>query len=57
MYIKVTLEDIEEDENRLLNIILNLLIITKPADDKENEGNLIHDRILFKFIENNYEKL
>lgn len=48
LVIKLTKEDQQEDEQHVLNILVGLLIST--------EG-LIHERVLFKFIENTFEKL
>ena len=54
IYIRVTREDIEEDDEHCVSIILSLLVNTMPDEGSTDVG---HERILFKFIENNYEKL
>jgi hypothetical protein len=55
IYIKLSSEDIAEDEDHSVSILLSLLINTAP--DLDQQSDVIHDRVLFKFMENNFEKL
>ena len=38
-----------------MSIILGLITNTEPLD--EEDGEVTHERVLFKFIENSFEKL
>ena len=55
LYIKVTRDDIKEDETHSLNIIVGLILNTMP--EQGESASVIHDRVMFKFIENYFEKL
>ena len=60
LYIKLTKEDFESDEKHVLNILAGLIVTTTQLGDtseSEGESALPHERVLFKFIENNFEKL
>ena len=50
----MTKEDFHEDDKHVLSSILGLLI---NSQSKEEVGVVIHDRVVFKFIENSFEKL
>lgn len=52
---KLTADEIQADEVHTLNIFIGLLI-NSLSDEKEG-GLVIHERVLFKFIENDFEKL
>eukprot|EP00347_Sterkiella_histriomuscorum_P007260 403349645 len=56
IYVKVTADEIQQDESRLLNILIGLILNTQP-DEAQETGVVTHERILFKFIENDFEKL
>lgn len=54
LYIKLSKEDFQEDDKHTLNAILALLINTQQSQ----EGGIVsHERTIFKFIENDFEKL
>lgn len=55
VYIKLSHEEVEEDEEHTVTILLNLLVNTAPEEGQPSD--VTHERVLFKFIENNYEKL
>jgi len=55
LYIKLTKEDFQDDEKHVLSSILGLIIHTEPS--KEDSSIVSHERALFKFIENSFEKL
>ncbi|CDW73679.1 beta-catenin-like protein 1-like [Stylonychia lemnae] len=55
IFVRVTADEIQQDETRILNIIISLILNTIP--DEQESGKVIHERVLFKFIENDYEKL
>ena len=48
LVLKLSKEDFQEDERHVLHVLFGLLTMT--------EG-LSHERVVFKFIENNFEKL
>ena len=47
-------EDFHDDDKHVLSSILGLLI---NSQTKEEGGVVIHERVVFKFIENSFEKL
>lgn len=54
LYIKLNKEDFHDDDKHVLSSILGLLINSQA---KEEGSVVIHDRVVFKFIENSFEKL
>lgn len=55
LYIKLSKEDFQDNDKHALNAILGLLINSQPT--KEDSGIVSHERVVFKFIENSFEKL
>lgn len=55
MFIKLSSEDLHEDQKHMLSCIIGLLLNTIPSDN--GESAVSHERVIFKFIENNFEKL
>ena len=54
LYIKLNKEDFHDDDKHVLSSILGLLI---NSQTKKEGSVVIHDRVVFKFIENSFEKL
>lgn len=54
LFIKLSKEDFQEDDKHTLSAIIALIINTQSTDDG---GKVNHERALFKFIENDFEKL